>query len=221
MNTGIQDAYNIAWKLALVLKKQAQPSLLETYNEERLANAKRLLQTTDQLFEIAAGDTWYQRVLRDNILPALAKFAWRFDAIKEVVFPTISQIGIRYPESALSQHHSDAVFSVKAGDRMPYFRVGETSIYDLLRAPTFHLLYFSDNSTTSTEQLMHVEQEYSAVVNVHTIPLSPAMEHFGTKNPFWVLLRPDQYIGIVSPTLSENDVSAYLGRFGIKNTTQE
>src|SRR4029077_5208095 len=50
MNTGIQDAYNLAWKLALVLKGSAKPRLLESYNEERLPNARRLLQTTDRMF---------------------------------------------------------------------------------------------------------------------------------------------------------------------------
>jgi 2-polyprenyl-6-methoxyphenol hydroxylase-like FAD-dependent oxidoreductase len=43
MNTGIQDVYNLAWKIAFVLKGYAGDSLLESYNEERLANAKRLL----------------------------------------------------------------------------------------------------------------------------------------------------------------------------------
>lgn len=48
MNTGIQDAYNLAWKMALVLQAKADRRLLETYNEERLENAKRLLETTDR-----------------------------------------------------------------------------------------------------------------------------------------------------------------------------
>lgn len=56
MNTGIQDAYNLAWKLAFVLKKQASPTVLESYNEEHLANAKHLLKTTDQFFAVAVGN---------------------------------------------------------------------------------------------------------------------------------------------------------------------
>ncbi|HEX8189138.1 MAG TPA: FAD-dependent monooxygenase, partial [Pyrinomonadaceae bacterium] len=55
MNTGIQDAYNLAWKMALVLKGRAGERLLDTYNEERLENAKNLLRTTDRMFQLAAG----------------------------------------------------------------------------------------------------------------------------------------------------------------------
>ena len=54
MNTGIQDGYNLAWKLACVLKNAADGKLLDTYNEERLPNAHRLLQTTDRIFALAA-----------------------------------------------------------------------------------------------------------------------------------------------------------------------
>ena len=46
MNTGIQDGYNLAWKLALVIRGKAAERLLQTYNEERLENAKHLLKTT-------------------------------------------------------------------------------------------------------------------------------------------------------------------------------
>ncbi len=47
MNTGIQDAYNLAWKLAFVVKGYIEPRVLDSYNDERIANAKRLLKTTD------------------------------------------------------------------------------------------------------------------------------------------------------------------------------
>src|SRR5439155_4290766 len=45
MNTGIQDGYNLAWKLALATRAKAGTKLLHSYNEERLENAKRLLKT--------------------------------------------------------------------------------------------------------------------------------------------------------------------------------
>src|SRR5690606_27396723 len=50
MNTGIQDAYNLAWKLAYSLRNQNE-ILLESYNSERTANARRLLKTTDRMFD--------------------------------------------------------------------------------------------------------------------------------------------------------------------------
>src|SRR6185503_6734691 len=67
MNTGIQDAYNLAWKLALVIKGVAGQSILETYNDERLANAKRLLDSTDRMFELAAGSSWLMSFPHDDL----------------------------------------------------------------------------------------------------------------------------------------------------------
>ena len=50
MNTGIGDAVNLAWKLAAVLHGRANPSLLDSYEPERIAFARRLVATTDQAF---------------------------------------------------------------------------------------------------------------------------------------------------------------------------
>ena len=75
MNTGIQDGYNLAWKIAAVLKNDAGLKLLNTYNEERLPNAHRLLQTTDRLFQFAASDEWFVSFFRTQIFPYVAGFA--------------------------------------------------------------------------------------------------------------------------------------------------
>ena len=50
MNTGIGDAVNLAWKLAAVLQRRATPALLDTYEPERIAFARRLVATTDRAF---------------------------------------------------------------------------------------------------------------------------------------------------------------------------
>ncbi len=136
MNTGIQDGYNLAWKLALVLRGKLDGKLLETYNEERLENAKHLLQTTDRMFEFAAGSERFLSFLRVNVLPPVANYILGLDIVRHFIFPLISQIGINYRHSSLSQHVGDENFRVKAGDRMPYFLINGTSIYDKLREPT-------------------------------------------------------------------------------------
>src|SRR4029434_4909243 len=51
MNTGLQDAYNLAWRLALVIRGDADASLLDTYEQERIPVAQRLLRTTDRMFQ--------------------------------------------------------------------------------------------------------------------------------------------------------------------------
>src|ERR1051326_6326704 len=121
MNTGIQDGYNLAWKMALVLKGRAGEKLLATYNEERLENANHLLQTTDRMFQFAASPEWFIEFLRTSVFPHVANYIFSLDAVKKFIFPLISQIGINYRHSSLSKHAWDEDFEVKAGDRMPYF----------------------------------------------------------------------------------------------------
>lgn len=213
MNTGIQDAYNLAWKLAFVLRGKAQDSLLATYSEERLANAKRLLHTTDQFFDVAASDRWYFRFFRDNILPTLASFVTQFSAAKEFLFPTISQIGLNYSESSLSQHQHERKFEVKAGDRMPYFLVNGENVYDRLREPKFHLLAFSNEQQDNEQVKSELDTEYSDCIDFHIIPLSArVVEIFGIHKPFKVLLRPDNYIALLSLESSVGDLKTYLER---------
>ncbi|PIG91466.1 FAD-dependent monooxygenase [Gloeocapsopsis sp. IPPAS B-1203] len=214
MNTGIQDAYNLAWKLAFVLRGNAHNSLLATYNEERVANAKRLLQTTDQFFEVAASDRWYFRFFRDNIFPSIAGFVTQFSAAKEFLFPMISQIGLDYRDSSLSQHQQSH-FEVKAGDRMPYFLVSGENVYDQLRSPKFHLLVFSDGQHND-EYLKPELEEFGECIDFQIIPLYPkVVEIFGSQKPFKVLLRPDNYIALLSPDCSLEDLKAYFCKVGL------
>lgn len=209
MNTGIQDAYNLAWKLAFVLQGKADHSLLETYSEERVANAIRLLRTTDQFFDVAASDRWYLRFFRGNILPTLAGLVSQFSPAKEFLFPLVSQIALNYGGSSLSQHQQRAKFEVKAGDRMPYFLVEGENIYDRLHAPKFHLLIFSDGQHDTDSLKLNAES--ADRVDLHVIPLYPrVVEIFGSKQSFQVLLRPDHYIAFLSPDCSLDHLTAYF-----------
>lgn len=217
MNTGIQDAYNLAWKIAFVLKDDAGDALLESYNEERLANAKRLLQTTDQFFEVAVSDQWFLRFLRNNIVPSLAGFVMQSGAAEEFLFPTISQIGLNYRDSSLSKHQSDRDFKVKAGDRMPYFLVDGANLYDKLRAPKFHLLIFSDGEHGNRDLKLELENKYGDLMDFNIIPLYPhIVEIFGINRSFNVLLRPDNYIGFIFTEVSLAEFKTYLQRWSIK-----
>jgi 2-polyprenyl-6-methoxyphenol hydroxylase-like FAD-dependent oxidoreductase len=210
MNTGIQDGYNLAWKLAMVLREQADTTLLETYHEERSANAKNLLATTDRIFDFGASEDPVIAFLRLHIFPRIANFALHFDAVKKYIFPLISQIGISYRESALSKP-SDGDFAIHAGDRMPYFQVDDASIYDKLRAPKFHLLIFSDGISDVPNIQAGLESEYPGLVDVHVLPLQPQIaEVVGVKEDFCVLLRPDNYVAFIAKGTAWNEAKRYL-----------
>jgi len=209
MNTGIQDGYNLAWKLALVLNGQANEGLLATYNEERLRNAKNLLSTTDRIFEFAASDEWFVSFVRNNIFPFVFGTALKFDVIKNEIFSIVSQIGISYAERTLSGGSGE--FGVKAGDRLPWFRHEGRSIYESVREPSFHLLVFGDRNTSGD---LLAAAGSPVKIATRSMPLSEeAKKAFGCERPFAALVRPDNYIGWLSDDLSAEALSAYLARF--------
>jgi len=206
MNTGIQDGYNLAWKIAMVLQGNADAKILETYNDERLENAKNLLETTDRFFNLAANPNAFFAFLRIYVFPYVAGLAFGIDAVKKFVFPRVSQIAINYRHSSLSKNNGK--FAVKAGDRMPYFLVEGASIYDELREPKFHLLTFFDGSGNPPD---FSKTKFSEYADFHHLPLYPHIaEIFNTAESFMILLRPDNYIGLISAETSLENLENYL-----------
>lgn len=212
MNTGIQDGYNLAWKLAIVLKGAANEKLLATYNEERSRNAKNLLSTTDRFFEFAASDEWLISFVRNNIFPYVFGTALSFDIVKSKLFSIVSQIGISYEDQSLSAEAGG--FSVKAGDRMPWFSMDGKSIYESLNQPSFHLLTFGADIDASDKLPEAVRSKFQAACDTHAFDLDKAASTaFGCDEPFVVLLRPDNYIGYLSRDLSAIKLEEYLTRY--------
>jgi len=210
MNTGIQDSYNLAWKLAFVLKGKAEESLLETYNTERLENAKKLLKTTDRFFELGTNDDFLTSFLRTNVFPFVAQYAMRLDLVKQTVFPLVSQIGINYRHSRLSSHAGDENFKVKAGDRMPYFKIDETSVFDFLHEPKFHFLIFTDGQNNFQNVKSEVQRACGDSLDCRIFSLTPSVkEIFGTSESFGLLLRPDNHVGFISEEISTNILKNY------------
>ena len=77
MNTGLQDAHNLAWKLALVVQGRADDALLDSYEAERQPVAQRLLDTTDRAFRLVVSDSPLAGLLRTQVLARIAGFAMR------------------------------------------------------------------------------------------------------------------------------------------------
>jgi 2-polyprenyl-6-methoxyphenol hydroxylase-like FAD-dependent oxidoreductase len=214
MNTGIQDGYNLAWKLALVIRGNAADGLLDTYNEERLENAKRLVNTTDRFFGFAAGTDWLMNFLRLHVLPPIAKHLFSLDVVRRFAFPTVSQIGINYRHGSLSNHAGDEDFEVKAGDRMPYFLIDGQNIFDRLQQPKFHFLAFSNEPDGFQDLKNDLESRYVDLVDFNAFAISPEVEEiFRSNKGFSVLLRPDNHIGSISSEISASTVHDYLAKF--------
>ena len=119
MNTGIGDAVNLAWKLAAVLHGRANASLLDSYEPERIAFARRLVATTDQAFTGVTSAGAIARRVRLHIVPLLIPLLFAFRAVRRFMFRTISQTAVNYRGSSLSEGRAGAVHG---GDRLPWVK---------------------------------------------------------------------------------------------------
>jgi 2-polyprenyl-6-methoxyphenol hydroxylase-like FAD-dependent oxidoreductase len=90
MNTGIQDAANLAWKLHHVLSLGAPESLLDSYDAERRPNAQQLIEFTHQIATLATLTGPKERQMRDYILAAISQVP----GVTEALSVRFSQIGI-------------------------------------------------------------------------------------------------------------------------------
>lgn len=115
MNTGLQDGFNLAWKLAMVLRHGLDEALLDTYHAERHPVGQRLLAFTDRGFSLATEDNQLVTGLRNLVLPWLAP-AVATEARQATVVRFVSQLGIRYRSTAL-QGEADGA-SPEPGDRL-------------------------------------------------------------------------------------------------------
>ena len=188
MNTGIQDAYNLAWKLAYTINEKVNDSVLESYNTERMENAKHLLTTTDRMFDIMAGSNMMWDFLRLKIFPSIIRFVAKNSMFNKRIFPLISQTGIAYPNSTLTI--TSKIGKVKAGDRIPYFVFADgKNIFDHLMEPVFKILFFGNgNHDPELRSNFRV-----ASLSFNEIPKSI----FGDASDFYVLLRPDNHISYI------------------------
>ena len=215
MNTGLQDAYNLAWKLALVLSGRADAALLDSYEGERLPVAERLLKTTDGLFSLIVSDKTLAGLFRTYVMPRLLAFAMKIDRVRKIFFRSISQIGIRYRGSSLSVTPPGwPEKAPHAGDRFPWLRVkfsanGSTEdLFDKLDDTRFNLIVIGPPAPPSGLP------DLGDLLRAHAIPSDPAndreLERAKIPRPSFYLLRPDCYIGLCGTRLEPSAVTRYF-----------
>lgn len=193
MNTGIQDTYNLAWKLAYSIHYKPKDILLQSYNQERTENAAHLLKTTDRMFEVMTGSTRFLNFLRLRIFPLMANFISRNKRFNKRIFPLLSMTSIAYPNSELTIKSS--IGKIEAGQRMPYFVFSDgKNIFDYITEPGFKLLFFTKNKLAGK-----IISPFP--VEVLTFKEIPA-HIFKTADNFYILLRPDNHISYIGENIN-------------------
>jgi len=182
MNTGIQDAVNLGWKLARVVQDPALDALLDTYEEERLPIAREVLRSTNRMFRIATTSNRLVRWLRPRLAPIALGILVRSRSARAIGFRTISQIAIHYRGRTLARSPRQATWDgLRAGDRLPDIEVivGRRVINLRRSLVTPDYLLAGINVGPSGE----ADSIAKSIIGV--IPGKPSG---------WILIRPDGYI---------------------------
>ena len=190
-------------------------TLLDSYEIERVPVAERLLKTTDQAFSLIVSDRWLAGIFRTRLLAKILAFAMTFDRIRKLAFRTISQIGIHYRRSPLSE--TQAGFprgAPQAGDRFPWLRLkllSNTPAEDLfarLDDTRFNLIVIGQPALPADLP------ELSGLIHVLLIPDDPINDRelvrAGIPKPSFYLLRPDGHIGLAGTHLHAAALTRYL-----------
>jgi 2-polyprenyl-6-methoxyphenol hydroxylase-like FAD-dependent oxidoreductase len=195
MNTGIQDGYNLAWKLAYFINQKVNRSVLESYSSERVENALHLLRTTDRMFDVMAGSSPFWNFVRLRIFPVIVGIVSKNALVKKKIFPLISQTGIAYPNSSLTLKSSRG--RIKSGDRMPFMVFPDgTEIFSYLKDPAFKVLFFGRKEDSHFDPLKEL------ALPVETFCFSeipkPMQKSLGG---VYVFVRPDNHISYIGKDL--------------------
>ncbi len=204
MNTSVQDAYNLGWKLGHVLRHGAPHGLLDTYEDERLPVAAHLLDFVVQMHKDWLGKT------KDKEEPRKGEHM---------------QLGLNYRCGPLSVDERGDVADgmVRAGDRAPDAPLTDGDgrslrMFDLLRGPSFTLL------ATGGAALPDLDPKFRRAVRAFRIAPGASPQSGGvlTDAEGWVgrvygagllVVRPDGYIGFAGPPEAGEGVGRYLSRF--------
>jgi 2-polyprenyl-6-methoxyphenol hydroxylase-like FAD-dependent oxidoreductase len=173
MNTGIQDAINLGWKLAANIHGWAPPWLLDTYQTERHPVGRDTLRVTDLLQRVVVASP-----LMRAVRPLLARFVLRFGPVQGALRRRISGLSIAYPPQRGERAHP------WTGQRIPDIAVDGSRLYELMRDGRFVLL----DRTANGDAAHAAEKGWSDRVNVLRVTAATA-----PKWPAVTLIRPDGY----------------------------
>ena len=208
MNTGIGDAINLSWKLAAVLHSSAKEPILDTYESERIAFARRLVATTDRAFQLVTSDSNLARFVRLQIVPRLLPPLFASQTMRRFMFRTISQTSIDYRGSALSDGTASGV---RAGDRLPWIEVnGGADNFSPLASLDWQAHVYGDAPPAVTALCR------SRGFALHVFSWTDAMRAAGFERNAVYFVRPDGYIGFTDAGADPNRLERYIDAWSLR-----
>ncbi|WP_175963701.1 FAD-dependent monooxygenase [Burkholderia pyrrocinia] len=226
MNTGIQEAFNLGWKLARVLGAGTPERLLDTYHAERHPIERDVLRQTGFITQIVEADRGAMKLLRDHVVPLLVSFGPMRDAVRR----TVSELGVQYRKSPLTlERVLDG--GPRAGERAPDAFVhvldgplgqapGTARLYDLHDPASFTLLLLEEPVNADTgaappmaadaqalvqglERIMPGAVRVWRVTDIEGDGAAGLAQEYGRSRPSFYLLRPDGYVAARGRTATD------------------
>jgi 2-polyprenyl-6-methoxyphenol hydroxylase-like FAD-dependent oxidoreductase len=228
MNTGIQDAWNLGWKLALVARGESMERLLDTYQEERWPVGRALLLFTDRAFSLIVRSlspgkltAWLRRTVPALILP----FVLRSKQLRTLAFRFVSELDIAYRgSSAVREGTPPLRRGPKAGDRLPEAALvthgREAFLHEQIAAPSFHLLLCGPVEAWNVRAVHELLKSHDRLA-AHYLTTRGNSDHLvdatggalgllGVSDAAQYLVRPDGHIGYRCAGHDLSGVDGYL-----------
>jgi hypothetical protein len=207
MNTGIGDAVNLAWKLATVLDGGAPDDLLDSYEAERIGFARRLVATTDRVFSLVTAEGRIADIVRTRIAPLLFPKLVAFDAVREYIFRTVSQLALNYrglPLSVGSAGH------IHGGDRLPWVAIDGKDNFAPLTTMAWQIHVYGSASAELAAWCTDLG------IPLHVFGWREQHEAAGLARDASYLLRPDTYVALADPSGAPGAIRRYCADRGLR-----
>lgn len=223
MNTGMNDAHNLAWKLAFVIRHTTSEKLLDSFESERRPLAMDIIRYTDLAYSLMTNNSLLVRLVRLRFVPLILTFLFSWfrkkQGIWNRIFLSISGIGIHYKNSFLAANNDMEDFPVhspKPGERFPYLtyekRGKRFSLHNGMLPVSFYLFVFGQHLLPAPFQIELYK--YKDVISLKYIDKDIGTQFlfdvFGIKEEGCYLIRPDSYIAWRCHGFDEKGLGNYL-----------
>ena len=223
MNTGLGDATNLAWKFAQVYhsaqKSAATTSnaadLLDSYQAERLPFALNLVSTTDNAFSVLTSDSYLSHFLRRIFTPYIMPLFTSWLPIAPMMYRRVSQLGIEYRQSSLSEKVGTIKGRVRAGDRLPWVEGIALMQRERQEGEQQQTDNFAVLQSLSWQAHMYVEVQAACEwaervlaarkITLHAFKWNKRCGEVGLERGEFYLVRPDGYIGLIVGACSKDE----------------
>lgn len=213
MNTGIGDAVNLAWKLAAALQGRASVRILDSYEPERIAFARRLVATTDRVFQFVTRKGSLAARVRVHVAPRAIAAAFRLPAVRRFLFRAVSQTAIEYRKSFLSEGRAGRI---SGGDRLPWVRSDSgPDNFTPLESLDWQVHVYG-----GAERGLAASCE-SRGLPLHVFPWNRSAARAGLARDASYLVRPDGHVAFADPLHSSARLERYLDARGLRFVAEQ